>query len=268
MTRPEPLDSVGVHGRDSSSWTGFLDTFHDQRPGITEQILARSFADQLTPYQWLTGAVAETGTVLDVACGNGPLANLFGARWIGTDRSRSELACAIRNHAQPVVVGDATNLPFPTAATDTVVCSMSLQITEPLPVVLAEIVRVLRPGGGLVAIIPARRPLTLRDRWRYLALIRTLGDPFSTPNDRVLGHPRAVVEAAGLTLLSDDARRFRYRIDSRAAAETFVSSLYLRDVSPARVDAANKLVRRWVGTTLGVPIRRLVCIAATGGAPT
>ena len=253
---------------DPSSWTRFLDTFHGQRPGITAQILEMSVSDNTTPYDWLVEAIPGTGTVVDVACGNGPLAELIGPRWIGTDRSESELALGMAQHARPSVVSDASSLPFPTNAAETVACSMALHVTQPLPSVLGEIARVLRAGGRLVAIIPARHPLTLRDRWRYLGLIRTLGDGLSTPNDRALSHLTELIGGAGLQLVSDEYRRFEYPIDSAAAAERFVSSLYLRDVTSARLDAANRLARRWVGTSLGIPIHRFVCTLRTvGSAP-
>ena len=248
---------------DRSSWTGFLDTFHSQRPGITAEILQTSVSDKTTPYGWLVEEIPGTGAVVDVACGNGPLAKLIGPRWIGTDLSESELALGMSQHARPSVVSDAGALPFATNAADTVACSMALHVTQPLPSVLAEMARVLRPGGRLVAIIPARHPLTLRDRWRYLGLIRTLGDGLSTPNDQALNRLAELFGGAGLQLVSDDYRRFEYPIDSAEAAERFVSSLYLRDVSAARLDAANRLARRWVGTPLGIPIHRVVCTLRT-----
>ena len=265
MTFPEPSNPDGSRGLGPSSWTHFLDTFHGERPGITAEILDRSIVDSASPYRWLVEAVSDTGTVVDVACGNGPLAALIGPRWIGTDRSESELVLGLAKHAQPLVISDAATLPFATGAADTVVCSMALQVTEPLSSVLAEIVRVLRPGGRLVATVPARHPLTLRDRWRYFGLIRTLRDSLSTPNDQALSRLPDTIRQAGLELVSDEVRRFEYSIDGTDAAERFVSSLYLRDVTVARFEAANKLARQWVGTPLGIPIRRFVCIFPTGG---
>ena len=264
-TRGSP-NPGGSRELDRSSWTGFLDTFHSQRPGITAEILQTSIADKTTPYGWLVEAIPGAGTVVDVACGNGPLAELIGPRWIGTDLSESELALGMSKCARPSVVGNAAALPFATNAADTVACSMALHVTQPLQSVLAEIARVLKPGGRLVAIVPARHPLTLRDRWRYLSLIRTLGDGLSTPNDQALNRLAELVAGAGLQLVRDEYRRFEYPIDSAEAAERFVSSLYLREVTSARLDAANRLARRWVGTALGIPIHRFVCTIPTVGA--
>ena len=265
MTNPRSPNPGSGRECDASSWSGFLDTFHDQRPGITAEILRSAVFEMATPYGWLVEAIPGTGAVVDVAYGNGPLAKLIGRRWIGTDRSESELTLGMAEHALPSVVSDAANLPFATNATDTVVCSMALHVTQPLPSVLAEIARVLRPGGQLVAIIPARHPLTLRDRWRYLSLIRILGDGLSSPNDQALRHLPELIGGAGLELVSDEFRRFEYPIESRAAAERFVSSLYLRDVTSARLDAAHRLAHRWVGTALGIPIHRFACASPTAG---
>ena len=247
------------------SWSSFLDAFHGERPGVTAEILGRSHADGNTPYQWLVDAIPPGGNVIDVACGNAPLAPLLGARWTGVDRSPAELACGRSPQARRVALGDATRLPFADRAVDTVVCSMALQVIEPLQDVVVEIARVLRPGGRLVALVPARRPLTLRDRFRYLGMIRALRDRISAPNDNALDQLPAVMREAGFEVVDDRCRRFAYRVDDPDIAERFVSSLYLRDVDARRVEAANRRARRWVGTSLGVPIRRFVCVLPTQG---
>lgn len=250
-----PSPSAGGGGE---GWDAFLEDFHHQRPGITAGILNRSFANGITPYDWLSEAVPDTDAVIDVACGSGPLATRLASRWTGIDRSVSELALIPAGHR--VVVGDSASLPFADGTADSVVCSMSLQVLQPLAGVLAEIARVLRPGGRLVAIVPGRKPLTLRDRWRYLRLIRAIGAGLAAPNDGPLGQLTKVMNQAGLNVVDDDCRRFAYQFDQPTVAENFVSSLYLRNVPPMRVAAANTLARSWIDTALGVPIRRFVCV--------
>jgi hypothetical protein len=50
----------------------YLDRFHDERPGITEVILARARdEDGEDPYRWLV-AGAPPGPVVDLACGSAP----------------------------------------------------------------------------------------------------------------------------------------------------------------------------------------------------
>lgn len=266
MTDHESSAPGGRQDHQPFVWGAYLNAFHGDHPGITADILGRSFSDGLTPYQWLTEAIPSTGTVIDVACGNAPMAALVGSRWIGVDRSVAELALGRSSQTQPLVLGDAATLPFAVGAADTVVCSMSLQVLEPLSSVIAELGRVIRRGGRLIAIVPTRHPLTWRDRWRYLGLTRALHDGLAFPNDPALGHLAGVMGDAGFDVVDDQSRRFAYQVDDTTVAERFVSSLYVRNVNAARTDAASALARRWVGTSLGIPIRRFVCVRSANGA--
>ena len=64
------------------------------------------------------------------------------------------------------VAGDARRLPFRPAAFDAVIANHSLEHVPDLPVVLAEIRRVLRPSGALYASVPDASTLTDRIyRW-------------------------------------------------------------------------------------------------------
>lgn len=274
MTNVE-LSAPGSSGDgEPGVWDAFLNTFHREHPGITADILGRSFADGITPYQWLTEALPSTGTVIDVACGNAPLATFVGERWIGVDNSESELAAgqsllARSSLSQRLVLGDAGSLPFADGVVDIVACSMSLQVLGPLPTVLTELARVLRSGGLLVTLVPARRPLTLKDRWRYVRLTSALHDGLAAPNDGELSRLALVMGGAGFDVVDDDFRRFAYRLDDTTVAARFVSSLYVPHGNAERLDAANTLVRRWVGTSLGIPIRRFICMrTATSAAST
>ncbi len=274
MTTFESSAPGGSGDRETLMWDAFLAAFHREHPGITADILGRSFADGITPYQWLTEALPSTGTVIDVACGNAPLATFVGERWIGVDNSESELAVgqsllARSSQPQQLVLGDAGSLPFADGAVDIVVCSMALQVLGPLPTVLTELARVLRPGGLLVALVPARKPLTLKDRWRYVRLTRALHDGLMAPNDGELGRLALVMGGAGFDVVDDEFRRFAHRLDDTMVAARFVSSLYVPHGNAERIDAANALARRWVGTSLGIPIRRFICMrTATGAAST
>lgn len=124
------------------SWAEFYD-----RPGNRlidlEQPIVREILDGLTP-----------GVALDAACGTGRhsayLASL-GHRVIGVDSS-----AAMLERAREKVPGgefheaDLQDLPFPDDHVDVVVCALALMHVPDLEPVLAELVRVLRPGGSLV----------------------------------------------------------------------------------------------------------------------
>jgi demethylmenaquinone methyltransferase/2-methoxy-6-polyprenyl-1,4-benzoquinol methylase len=91
--------------------------------------------------------------VLDLACGTGDLSRLAarqGYRVIGADLSAGMLAA---NHASsPLVEADCSRLPFPDGAFDGLVCGYALRNFTDLEVALAEMARVLRPGGRLAVL--------------------------------------------------------------------------------------------------------------------
>jgi len=92
------------------------------------------------------------GRVLDVGCGRKPYAKIIGPRcewYIGMDHLRS-----LHGMVEVDVGGDALALPFPDAAFDWVV---AFQVMEHLPeplLFLAEVRRVLKPGGGALITTP------------------------------------------------------------------------------------------------------------------
>jgi len=253
----------------ADNWRIYVGDFHDQRPGITAEVLERSTHHQRTPYQWLVAQLPSQGTVLDVACGDAPLAAMLGERWIGLDQSPTELAAAsARLDDGRLVRGEASALPFRSGSVDVAVCSMALQILDPLVAVMTELRRVVGAGGCIGALIPCRSPLSIRDRWRYLRLALIVRDRLSAPNDRQLGaRPTQTRSTNGLVAIFDEQRRFTYPIAAPADADRFALSLYLPATSARRVSAARRLALRWVGTEIGIPIRLIVWEVeeATGG---
>ena len=90
------------------------------------------------------------GLLLDVACGGGLLAPFVpGWTHIGVDLSWPSLLQA-RDHGVTVARADVLRLPFADAAFDVVVAGEILEHVTDLPGVVAEVCRVLRPGGTLV----------------------------------------------------------------------------------------------------------------------
>jgi SAM-dependent methyltransferase len=103
--------------------------------------------------------------VLDVACGTGVIARLAAGQ-VGPTGSVTGIDLApdmievARRVLSPVGtqiewhVGDAASLPFPDASYDVVLCQMGLMFMQDRPAALAEMRRVLAPGGRLVVNTP------------------------------------------------------------------------------------------------------------------
>jgi len=99
------------------------------------------------------------GAVLDVGCGTGEITARLAERFpeasfAGIDLEESHLQrararCASFGPRVRFEVGDALALPFPDATFDLVVCRHLLQAVPDAARVLAEIKRVLRPGGRM-----------------------------------------------------------------------------------------------------------------------
>jgi SAM-dependent methyltransferase len=88
--------------------------------------------------------------VLDLACGSGRYAKLLWARGardvVAADFSQAMLARVTAGHR---VRATMTSLPFATGSFDLVVSGLAIGHATDLAVCLAEIARVLRPGGEL-----------------------------------------------------------------------------------------------------------------------
>ena len=67
-------------------------------------------------------------------------------------------------------------------------------------------------------------------------------------------------ERGGFDIVEAQQRAFRYRVDGPDATRLLVDSLYLPAVRRERIDAAVSVTRRWIGTSIGIPLRRLVAV--------
>lgn len=100
---------------------------------------------------------ALTGTVLEIGAGYGANFSYFpvGINWLGlepdSDRSRhlARMAAAHGHHA-PVIAAPAERIPLPASSVDAVVSTHVLCSVTDQHQVLAEVRRVLRPGGVFV----------------------------------------------------------------------------------------------------------------------
>lgn len=237
-------------------WASYVGEYHDANPGITEDVLAgaRDGAGR-SPYDWLVEAVpAGASTVVDLACGSGPVARrLHGVRVVGVDQSAAELGRATGLRVQ----ARAPALPLAGGCAGAVVASMALMLMHPLEPVLAEVARILRPGGTFVATVPSRgeagsAPL-------FADLLRTLGQTgVAYPEPLDDGALAARFLAADLTLCGDETSEFIRRVPDPEDAEQVVRSFYAPGAGPDRVAAAVEKLRQAAPVDVAYRIRRVV----------
>lgn len=252
---------------DAQRWTAYLRSFHAERPGITEQAF-RHIADDAagTPYEWLLEAVGHTpGRVVDVACGNAALLPWLGGHdsYLGVDTSQAELELAVEQGRGPVMLADARHLPLPDASVDTAVSSMGLMLIRPVTEALAEIRRVLVPGGALAMLLPAVWPVALRDAVLGVPLAVALRGPGSMPQHFSPRRITGLLSANGMTVAEVSRRRFPFGVHTAGHASLAVRSLYTPGRSPhtlARAEALLSALAR-PGAELPVPLMRVVARA-------
>lgn len=148
--------------------------------------------------------------VLDLGCGTGASVDLFRSleprvRWTGADIERSpEVAERTRTDAD-FVTFDGERLPFADDSFDLVFCKQVLEhVRRPGPL-LAEVARVLAPGGWLAGSTSQLEAFHSRSFWNYtpygllvlleearldLVEVRPVIDAFTLVAWRALGTPR------------------------------------------------------------------------------
>ncbi len=160
-----------------------------------------------------------TGDVLEVAVGTGLNLPHYppGIRLVGIDLSAPMLAIAERRAAElgrtvQLRVGDAEDLDIPDGSVDTVVCTFSLCGIPDHHRAVAEMARVLRPGGRLLLadhIASSYRPVRGVQRLAELVSVPAAGEHFRR-------RPLHEVEAAGLEVTQRE--RFALGVVERIVA--------------------------------------------------
>ena len=258
-------------------WRAYLQRYHAQAPGITEAAFEHATdAEVGSPYEWLVAALPrELGDVLDVACGNAALQpRLRGATsYRGVDVSAAELAEGRARGRGPLTAGDARALPVPDASVDTVVSSMGLMLVDPPERAVAEIARVLRPGGVVGLLLPASGPVRPGDLRPLLALARHLRGPGSMPRRVTRRRLRRLARGYGLTVVHTASRRFAFPLRTADDARLAVRALYTPGRTVHQLGTAEAALTRLAAPhrTLPVPVLRVVARkpgpVRTGAAP-
>ncbi len=273
---------------DPAALRAHLRTIHRDHAGFTESCALRCRdAAGRTSYARLAEAVEPDRhrVLLDVACGSGPLLELChatlppGMRLIGIDMSPEELALArarLPAGRADLVEAQAERLDFLSdGSVDVALCHWALTLMDPVAPVLAEIARVLAPGGRFAAIVDgpaaaapgygAVHDLIYRHVQAELPAYGTvdLGDP----RVRSAGDLRALVHAAfpgarvrvetGVVTMSAPAEAL-----AREAAGFFYAAFVLSPAARVRMlaDLAALLSGIAPGSvpTFSMPINRLL----------
>lgn len=184
---------------------------YDRVIAIADRVL---FADGR---QW--ACAAATGRVLEIAIGTGRNLPFYppGAQLTGVDLSPGMLARARTRaetlaHPVDLQLGDAQRLSFPDASFDAVVATLTMCSIPDDQAAVAEMARVLRPGGRLVLldhVVSTSRPVRAVQRLLDPALVRLQGD-------HLLRDPDIAVRRAGLVI--EELTRSRWGIVLRLAA--------------------------------------------------
>lgn len=124
---------------------------YERMMGIWSRSAGEIFLDWLAPARGLAWA--------DIGCGNGAFTELLvercaPARIVGVDPSPQQLAYARRRHTAGIaefIQGDAMALPIPDASVDAAVMALVIFFVPEPPRGVAEMLRVVRPGGILSA---------------------------------------------------------------------------------------------------------------------
>ena len=163
---PDAPRRAARQSADDAGWRGRVArAFSRAAPQYAERASAqRSMAATL-----LERLPARAEAVLDLGCGPGETAAGLKERYgtacrvIGLDLAPGMLDEARRRYGEPVrwLCGDAAALPLADASLDLVVSNLAIQWCPDLEAVLAEVQRVLRPGGR--ALINTLAPGTLAE---------------------------------------------------------------------------------------------------------
>jgi SAM-dependent methyltransferase len=145
-------------------------------------------------------------------------------------------------------------LPLPDDAVDTLLLSLVLPLLPRPDALFAELRRVLRPAGTLVAVVPSGTVRSFAEL-RTAGVRRALGG--SWPNPAGLDHAGWLLTSADFAVLKDDRELFSLPLPDEAAARAAPAALGAAGLRPpGLVDA--EVLTPLAGGALPVALRRLV----------
>jgi SAM-dependent methyltransferase len=132
---------------------------------VPRERVSQALADDYIP-------LLADGSVIDLGCGAGDSVGQFrnvnpSVRWVGVDVEASPEVASRRRTDAEFVTFDGVNLTFDDASFDAVYCKQVLEhVREPGPL-LAEVARVLKPGGMLAGSTSQLEPFHSFSTWNY-----------------------------------------------------------------------------------------------------
>jgi SAM-dependent methyltransferase len=162
--------------------------FHAANAGAMSKAFARCGS-----YERLAALVRGRERVLDLACGDGALLRCIGSYAIGIDVSIDELRSARGNVAQ----ARAQQLPLADASIDACTCHLAFMLFDELDRVVAELARVIAPGGEFLAVLGGGPIADDREPDAFHEFVTLL------PPSRSLGDSRARTEAGWRALFDE-----------------------------------------------------------------
>jgi SAM-dependent methyltransferase len=214
------LDVLGVEARPPRSLAG-----RAMRNGLVASVYQRGWRQGLNLAMGVGGMSAEQERryavdqlrlapglrVLDVACGPGNFTHVFAREVapdglaVGLDASPPMLAQAVADNVVPGVAylrADARTMPFEDGSFDAVCCYAALYLVPEPFTVLAEMLRVLAPGGRIALMT------SFRGSWEPQRAVRGVAGLLSGMRMFERDELPGVLRAAGLTDIEQRVQNF------------------------------------------------------------
>ncbi|SHE95478.1 Methyltransferase domain-containing protein [Ferrithrix thermotolerans DSM 19514] len=243
----------------------YIERFHEERPGVTEEVLGRSNSDGFTPYEWLSQAITPGLRGIDLGSGGVPLKLGCGAEaWVGVDRSLAELKLHPSRDDVERVQAEAQSLPFERAVFDRFRSSMAITFMSPISEVVSELARVTTIDAEGAFLLPAAWPFDFKDvlyNVRIKSRLRVIR--FAPPLNGGIDMLLRSFARRGFEVVEKRSRRFEYVLEDEESCDRLLRSWYLPNLSESLVGHVRGLLFSRIGSSVGVPLMR-VSLVRTG----
>jgi SAM-dependent methyltransferase len=191
---------------------------------------------------------------LDLACGEGRLSRLLkslGHQVVGIDAAPTMVQlAATHEHREPVLLADASELPFRDEAFSLVVAYMCLHDIDAMPQAVHEVARVLEPSGQLCAAIP--HPINTAGTFQD----RDAAAPFVITGSYLDPAPSAMAIDRGGVRLTFHSEHRPLEAYFRALEAAGLLTETIREARPSdRVVGRDPAARRWQRIPLFLHLR-------------